>query len=71
MIFKPNKERRSKQVQQHINGIVCKLTEEYTDTEISQIVNSIREQSLEFLKHRQNTLEKKLYVNSEAVNAIK
>jgi len=61
---------KEKIIQDEINAIVLKLTEDYTDVEICEIVNSIKERSLAYLKHRMEHLSNELQVCEQSIKKI-
>lgn len=66
MFWKTDKEKIKND---EINGIVTSLTNgDYDDTDISEIVNSINERVLGYLKHRREHLSNEL---EECITSIK
>jgi len=66
-MFKLKKISREKTIKDEINAIVFKLTEEYTDVEIVEIVNGIKHRSLAYLKHRVEKLKNKINVIEDKI----
>lgn len=69
-MFKYLKTDRKKIINDEINSVVNRITEDYSDKEISEIVNSIKERSLAYLKHRREVLSNELENNINSIKSI-
>ena len=69
-MFKYLKTDRKKIINDEINSVVNRITEDYSDKEISEIVNSIKERSLAYLKHRREFLSNELDDNINSIKSI-
>ena len=69
-MFKYFKTDRKKMINDEINSVVNRITEDYSDKEISEIVNSIKERSLAYLKHRREFLSNELDDNINSIKSI-
>lgn len=69
-MFKYLKTDRKKIINDEINSVVNRITEYYSDKEISEIVNSIKERSLAYLKHRREFLSNELDDNINSIKSI-
>lgn len=69
-MFKYLKTDRKKIINDEINSVVNRITEDYSDKEISEIVNSIKERSLAYLKHRREFLSNELEDNINSIKSI-
>ena len=51
---------REKTIRDEVNNLVYRLTEDYSDSEISEIITEVTERSLAYLKHRREHISKEL-----------
>lgn len=61
---------RNKIIQCEINTVSNSLTYGYSDIEISEMVLSIKERSLAYLKHRREHLSNELESNIESIKKL-
>ena len=67
-MFRIKKLSREKQIRDEVNSLVYMLTEDYTDVEICEIVNEVRERSLAYLNHRKEVISNEL---EQCIDSIK
>lgn len=61
---------RNKIIQDEINHVSLKLTEEYSDIEIAEMVLAITDRALTYLKHRREVLSSELASNIDAIKKL-
>jgi hypothetical protein len=69
-MFKLKKISREKTIKDEINAIVTKLCDDYTDNEISEIVNSIKDRAIAYLKYREEHLTNQLNACKQSIKNI-
>lgn len=61
---------RKKVIEDEINHISVRLTDDYSDIEIAEMVLAITERALTYLKHRREVLSDELSMNVESIKKL-
>ena len=70
-MFRFIKHSRERTIKQEVDSIVLRLTDDHTDAEIGEIVNSIKERSVAYLKYRKEHLTNQLEDCINSINKLK
>ena len=69
-MFRLKKISREKTIKDEINALTSKLCDDYTDLEICEILTSVQERSLAYLKFRKEHLTNELNTCIECIKKI-
>lgn len=61
---------RKKVIEDEINHISVRLTDDYSDIEIAEMVLAITDRALTYLKHRREVLSSELASNIDAIKKL-